>query len=103
MAGEVVTVFRSRLRPEAADDYYALRPRIFELAQQMPGFIDAKTFVADDGERVTVVTFASPEAHKAWREHPEHRVAQRAGRDSLFSEYRLQVCRLESELSFHAD
>ena len=55
--GQVVTVFRSRLRPDAAG-YDATAARMSELARTMPGYVDHKTFTADDGERVTVVTFA---------------------------------------------
>ena len=49
-------------------------------AEGMPGFVSFKTFRADDGERVSVIEFASEEALRAWREHPEHRKAQELGR-----------------------
>jgi heme-degrading monooxygenase HmoA len=100
MAGEVVTVFRSRLRPEAVEEYEPLADRMAELADGMPGFVERKTFVAEDGERVTLVTFATREQQHAWRDHPEHRAAQRAGVDRLYSEYRLQVCTLDDERRF---
>lgn len=100
MAGEVVTVFRSRLRPEAVEEYGPLADRMAELADGMPGFVERKTFVAEDGERVTLVTFATREQQHAWRDHPEHRAAQRAGVDRLYSEYRLQVCTLDDERRF---
>ena len=66
----------------------------------MPGFVSAKTFVAEDGERVTLVEFDSPETQAAWRDHPEHRQAQAAGRDAFYSEYALQVCGVERESRF---
>jgi heme-degrading monooxygenase HmoA len=96
----VVTVFRSRLRPEAVEEYEPLAARMDELAATMPGFLERKTFVADDGERVTLVMFASPEEQRAWREHPEHRLAQRAGVERLYSDYRIQVCTLDAERTF---
>jgi heme-degrading monooxygenase HmoA len=71
-----------------------------ELAESMPGFIERKTFVAEDGERLTLVTFASREEQHAWRDHPEHRAAQRAGVERLYSEYRIQVCTLDDERSY---
>ena len=88
---EVVTVFRTRLRADAADEYGALAPRMLELAQSMPGFVDAKTFTAADGERVTVVTFADRASHEAWRDHPEHREAQRRGVAEFYADYSIQV------------
>ena len=87
----VVTVFRNRIREGAEDAYAATAPGISELAASMPGFVDAKTFVAGDGERVTVVTFASRDTHEAWRDHPEHRDAQRRGVEEFYSTYSIQV------------
>jgi heme-degrading monooxygenase HmoA len=100
MAGESVTVFRNRLRPEALEEYGPLADRRAELAESMPGFVERKTFVADDGERLTLVVFQTREQQHAWRDHPEHRAAQRAGLDRLYSEYRLQVCTLDDDRAF---
>ena len=87
----VVTVFRSTLRPDAAEEYEAVAARMLSLARAMPGFVDYKTFAAEDGERVTIVTFASLAAHQAWRDHPEHRQAQRLGRERFYDAYAIQV------------
>jgi heme-degrading monooxygenase HmoA len=89
--GQVVTVFRSRLRPEAGPAYAEDAPLVLALARSMPGFVDAKGFVAEDGERVTLVTFADRATHEAWRDHPEHRAAQRRGIDGYYATYSIQV------------
>ena len=89
---QVVTVFRSRLDPAHEEEYLALAARMSELAAGMPGFVDAKTFGSDDGERVTVVTFADIDSHRAWGNHPEHRAAQQLGRTRLYLTYTIQVC-----------
>ena len=91
MSDQILTVFRNRLRPEHRDEYSATSERMTELAREMPGFVDAKTFTADDGERVTVVTFADLDSERAWRDHPEHREAQRSGIDRFYSEYSITV------------
>ena len=96
----IVTVFRSRLMPDVGDDYVALADRMSELAVTMPGYLSSKDFVAEDGERVTVVEFESEEAQRAWRMHPEHRAAQRKGRETYYEEYRLQICEVKRESSF---
>jgi len=97
MSSQIVTVFRNRLRPDAVADYVALSPRILDLARGMPGFVDAKTFAAADGERVTVVTFADRAAHEAWRDHPEHRAAQRRGIAEFYESYSIQVATVTYE------
>ena len=89
----IVTIFRSRLRPEHQAEYAAWAQRIHDLATAMPGFLSIKGFTAEDSERVSIVEFASEETHRAWREHPEHRVAQALGRQKFYAEYRIQVCR----------
>jgi heme-degrading monooxygenase HmoA len=98
--GPVVTIFRSRLRDEARAAYGDMAVEVDRLARAMPGFVEAKGFTADDGERVTLVTFADRASHDAWRDDARHVVAQRAGRAEFYSEYRLQVCRCEEISSF---
>jgi heme-degrading monooxygenase HmoA len=72
----VITVFRSRLRPDAAANGYAeLAARMESRARAMAGFIDFKTFIATDGERVSIITFDTWDHHRAWRDDPEHRAA----------------------------
>lgn len=93
----IVTVFRSRLKPDAKQSYDPMAARMSELARQMPGYLSHKVFTADDGERVTIVEFADWESHRAWAEHAEHRSAQRQGRTEFYAEYKLQVCEVKRE------
>ena len=55
------TLFFSRLRelsPEESKDYQDRARDLLDLAaRDHPGFVDLKTFVADDGERLSVVRF----------------------------------------------
>ncbi len=89
--GQVVTVFRSRLRAEGAEAYGDDAGRISELARTMPGYVEHKVFTSGDGERVTLVTFADQGSHDAWRDHPEHRDAQRRGIADYYQTYSIQV------------
>lgn len=89
--GQVVTVFRSRLRAEGTEGYADDAAGIAALARTMPGYVEHKSFTADDGERVTLVTFADRASHDAWRDHPEHRAAQRRGIAGYYDEYTIQV------------
>lgn len=88
--GQVMTVFRSRLRDDATA-YPEHAARMSALARQMPGYVEHKAFVAEDGERVTLVRFADRASHDAWARHPEHREAQRAGITSYYEEYSIAV------------
>jgi heme-degrading monooxygenase HmoA len=98
----IVTVFRSRLRPGLREEYVALVEKIAAIARTMPGYISHKGFFADDGERVTVVEFEHEEGLRAWRTNPEHIAAQKLARTKYYTEYHVQVCRLERESKFKA-
>ena len=91
VVGQVVTVFWSRLRPDAVQAYTGDAEQVAELARGMSGYVEHKIFVADDGERVTVVTFADEQSHRGWRDHPGHRAAQRRGIDGYYQTYSIQV------------
>lgn len=99
----LVTVFRSRLRPEARAEYTVWADRMHELAATMPGFVSQKTFVAEDGERVTIAEFESEEAQRAWKSAPAHVEAQRRGREDFYLEYRIQVCEVQRSYDFSRD
>ena len=92
-----MTVFRSRLRADAGDDYVQTAEEMERCARAMPGFVDFKTFVADDGERVSLIVFASRAAHDAWRDDRRHRARSERGRDDWYAEYRSRCASLVSE------
>ena len=98
----IVTVFRSRLNPGAQQEYAPMAKQMSELARTISGYISHKGFVADDGERVTIVEFESEEALRQWRIHPEHARAKRRGIESFFSDYKFQVCSIIRERTWEA-
>jgi len=65
----VITIFRSRLKPNVQEEYMQWVARMSELAQKMPGYISYKGFQAQDGERVTIAEFESEAAQQAWGLH----------------------------------
>lgn len=89
--GQVVTVFRNRLRPAARESYDAELSLVAALATEMSGFVETKTFIAEDGERATIVTFADEASHRAWAEHPRHRAAQQRGVSDYYETYSIAV------------
>ena len=81
MDTRIVTIFRSRLNSGIEADYGLVAARMNELATQMPGY---------------------QASHDAWRNHPEHRTAQRAGRERFYSEYSLTVAEVRHHREFPA-
>jgi heme-degrading monooxygenase HmoA len=72
------------------------------LAKTMPGYISHKGFVAEDGERVTIVEFADEESQRVWATNLEHVEAKKKGRIDFYLEYKLQVCSVQRETAFTA-
>lgn len=95
----MITIFRSRLRDDA-NGYAEHAARISALARTMPGYVDHKTFTAEDGERVTVVTFADEATHDAWRTNADHRDAQHAGVRDYYASYSIQVATVTKAHTF---
>ena len=81
-------------------DYGETSARMVELASTMPGFLGVESARDAEGVGLTVSYWESEEAIRVWREHAEHRVAQRAGRDRFYQWYELRVCRVERATSF---
>ena len=96
----VITVFRSRLRPENEAEFQELAARMMKLAESMPGFISYKLYMSDDGERCSIVEFESHEELLAWRNLPQHREAQQIGRERYYQEYTLHVTEPVRESQF---
>ena len=95
-----VIVFRSRLRPGVEEEYGTRAQAIYELAVKMPGMLSAADFVAEDGERVSIIEFDSADNLRAWREHPDHMRAQEEGRARFYASYRIQICMVERTAEF---
>ncbi len=87
----IVVLFRSRLTALAGADYSEMAAEMLETAKTMPGFVDFKTFKADDGERVSIVWWQDEETMAAWRTHARHRVAQKSGREKWYEYYKIEV------------
>jgi heme-degrading monooxygenase HmoA len=96
----VVVVFRSRLTSEAGEDYSVMAAEMLATAQEMPGFVEFKSFKSDDGERVSLVYWQDHETIAAWRNHPRHRIAQNTGRAKWYAEFRLEVADIVRESKF---
>ena len=88
-----LVVFRSRKRAGYDAAGYAAHAEAMEhLAAKQPGFLAVQTYAAPDGETVTISEWATREAAKAWRCHPEHASVQGEGRRSHYAQYTMFTC-----------
>jgi len=101
---EVVVIFKTHLREGADSEAYAKTSRrMHELVEQIPGFISIKAYTGEDGEEIDLVRFANEDALTMWKEQPEHREAQRRGREEFYDRYSVQACKVVRDYEFRIE
>lgn len=96
----VIVLFRSMLTAEAGDDYATMAGEMLARARTLPGFIDFKSFSADDGEHLAVIRWESQELLRAWTDDLRHVVAQRLGREKWYEYFRVEVAEVARSYGF---
>ena len=96
----LLIAFRSKLTAQAGADYVAMDAALEKRVRDNPGFIDMKSYVAQDGERLTLVWWRDEETLKAWRELPAHRAAQQTGREKWYEFYKIDVANVIRSADF---
>ncbi len=97
----IVAILSVKMRADANLEEYARQgERMYELVQQIPGFISVESYPQGDGREVTIARFTSEEALKTWRTLPEHLQVQQLGRSAFYESYKIQVCRTIREYEF---
>lgn len=88
----VVVVFVSRRAAGQEDEYGPMADRMVELAREQPGFVDLVS-VRDPATRqgITVAWFEDEESVRAWKQHPEHVLAQQRGIADFYEDYDVTV------------
>jgi len=88
-------VFTSRRTPADDAGYAAMAEAMEALAARQPGYLGLENARGADGTGITVSYWADFESVRAWKQHAEHLVAQRLGREQWYQRYFLRVCRVE--------
>jgi len=99
----IIATFRTQLKPQAnLEEFGVLHQKMHAIVRDMPGFVSVKLFTAEDGEVLALAEFDSLDSLKAWKEHPEHVMAQHRSRAEFFAAYHVQICSLIRETKFQA-
>ena len=75
--------------------YAATAARMYELAQQQPGYLGAES--ARETIGITVSYWATEGDAKAWKQVLEHAEAQRLGRERWYDQYIVRVATVTRE------
>lgn len=89
----IAVIFEVRLRPGRQQEYLDLAAALRAELEAVDGFLTVERFVSlGDPNRILSLSFwRDDDAVRRWRTASKHRAAQRAGREGIFSDYRLRV------------
>ena len=89
----IAVIFEIWPREGQKDAYLRRAAALRPLLDTVPGFVSVERFesLTEPGKLLSVSFFESEEALKHWRNLPDHRAAQAAGRGQHFADYRLRV------------
>lgn len=88
-----LVVFRNHKRADINADAYIHDAVAMEaLAEQQPGFRLFRSYVADDGEVLSMSEWDTPEAARAWARNAQHVIVQRRGIEEYYERYTLYTC-----------
>lgn len=88
-------IFGAQRSPADTPGYAATAERMVELAAEQPGYLGAISTRGPDGFGITVSYWASEADIARWRAHAEHTLAREQGRAQWYTQYTLQVARVE--------
>lgn len=88
-------IFTSVRHAEAGDGYEQMAERMLKLAKEQPGFLGVESARNEIG--ITVSYWKSLEDIARWKEHAEHREAQRMGYERWYSSYHTRICLVERD------
>ena len=82
-------------RTEGERGYGAMAEKMVQLASQQPGFLGLESVRGANGAGITLSYRESERAIADWKQHAEHQVAQRLGREVWYADFALRVAKVE--------
>ncbi len=92
----IAVLFEARAREGQQDAYLSIAASLRPELEKIDGFISIERFqsLAEPGKLLSLSWWRDEAAIAEWRRFEQHRAAQRAGRERIFSDYRLRVAQV---------
>ncbi|WP_375401798.1 antibiotic biosynthesis monooxygenase family protein [uncultured Sphingomonas sp.] len=100
-SGAVAVIFLNTRTADDADGYAAAATAMDTLAARQPGYLGMDSARGGDGFGITVSYWADEPAALAWRDHPDHAAIRGRGRALWYTDYRVDVTRIERSYAWH--
>lgn len=99
----VAMIFEVWPEDEHRDAYLSTAATLRPLADKSGGMLSIERFESlyEPGKILSLGFFEDEAAITAWRNSPEHRAAQAAGRNHYFRDYRLRIADVSRDYSKH--
>jgi heme-degrading monooxygenase HmoA len=88
-------VIFTSVRTKTDDGYDLMAARMLALAKNQPGFLGVESAREQTG--ITVSYWTDLAAIQKWKDHPEHRKAQKQGRGQWYDAFKVRVAKVERE------
>ena len=97
----LAVIFEFEPYPDRRQEYLDLAAALQAELETVDGFISIERFesLAQPGKRLSLSFWRDEAAIRQWRNLEQHRDAQQAGRDGIFSDYRLRVAEVVRDYS----
>jgi heme-degrading monooxygenase HmoA len=97
----IAVIFEGIPRDDRKDAYLDMAAQLRPLLEHVDGFLSIERFesLTTPGKILSLSFWRDDEAVRRWRTMPEHREGQRAGRQSIFADYRLRVAHVLRDYS----
>lgn len=88
-----VVIFEVQPKPDRLQEYLDIAAGLRPLLEKIEGFISVERFASltTEGKLVSISFWRDEAAVIRWREQARHHLAQEAGRDHIFADYRIRV------------
>lgn len=97
----IAVIFEVTPNDGKLDPYLDMAASLKPELEQIDGFISVERFksLTTEGKYLSVSFWRDEDALTAWRNRPQHRTAQHAGRTEMFAGYRLRVAQVLRDYS----
>lgn len=89
----IAVIFEVIPQQEKKEEYLCIAKELRPLLDTIDGFISIERFqsLSDENKILSLSFWKDEESIRQWRNMEEHRMAQTAGRDHVFTDYRLRI------------
>jgi heme-degrading monooxygenase HmoA len=96
-------IFTSQRSDKDTAGYKKMAAAMEEAAKKQAGFLHMESVRGPEGFGITISYWHSLDAIKEWKQHTQHQSAQKAGKEKWYSDYKVEICKIEKKYSMEKE